>query len=139
MYDHPANEFVMKFLGPATGSAAVGQAPRSGHPPQPGGRRPTGHVAARRPPRVRGPGGPEDGRDGSSTWVQLSRGASGELDLNPGEQVGISPTRRASAGVPRRPITTSVADDTFLGDAVESAGGYASLAAGVGGDEPDLT
>jgi sulfate transport system ATP-binding protein len=139
MYDNPSNEFVMKFLGPATELDGSWVRPHDlfiHRNPSDGDH--TGYVE-----RVTHLGFEVrvDLRmnDGSSTWVQLSRGASGELDLNPGEQVGISPTRRASAGVPRRPITTSVADDTFLGDAVESAGGYASLAAGVGGDEPDLT
>ncbi|HEX3979739.1 MAG TPA: TOBE-like domain-containing protein, partial [Acidimicrobiales bacterium] len=109
MYDHPSNEFVMKFLGPATqlGGSWV---------------RPHDLVIHRNPGA-----GDHNGyvervthlgfevrvdlkmSDGSATWVQLSRGAAVELGLSPGEQVWISPTGSAATGQEsKEPLVTGV-------------------------------
>jgi len=102
LYDHPANEFVLTFLGPATrlGGAWV---------------RPHDLVLHR------APGGPPPGAlegtvarvthlgfevkvdvdlaAGGTCWVQLSRGTAAELDLRAGQRVWVARV----APVPRRP------------------------------------
>ncbi len=105
MYDHPSNEFVMKFLGPATqldGSWV----------------RPHDLVIHRNPGAGDHAGlvervthlGFEVRVDltmerGEPTWVQLSRGAAAELELSPGEPVWIS---RAGSRARQRPLTEAI-------------------------------
>jgi sulfate/thiosulfate transport system ATP-binding protein len=97
IYDHPDNEFVLKFLGPAT--------ELDGEPVRPhdlvlhrrgdrGGRRARVERVTHLGFEVR-----VDLRtsDGAAVWVQLSRGAATELDLAPGDGVWVS--RHAAAGV----------------------------------------
>ncbi len=90
MYDHPANEFVMKFLGPATvldGSwvrphdLIVRRQPNAGD--HPGVVERVTHLGfeVRVDLRMEGWG---------STWVQLSRGAAADLDLSPDDLVWLS-------------------------------------------------
>ena len=102
MYDHPSNEFVMKFLGPATqldGSwvrphdLVIHQDPGAGD-------------YAGRVERVTHLGF-EVRVDvtmdrGEPTWVQMSRGVAAELGLSPGDPVWIS---RAGSGTRSRPLT----------------------------------
>ena len=111
MYDHPVNEFVLTFLGPAT---------------ELGGRwvRPHDLVVHRVEDAPAGDGfrgtvarvthlGFEvrvdvDLDDGAGCWVQLSRGAAAELNLKPGEQVRLIRVGTAAADdgpLPRGPAS----------------------------------
>jgi sulfate transport system ATP-binding protein len=91
IYDHPTNEFVMKFLGPATELDGSWVRPHD--------------LILRREPGAEGQHTGVVERithlgfevrvdlkmDGwGSTWVQLSRGAASDLDLTPGDVVWIS-------------------------------------------------
>jgi sulfate transport system ATP-binding protein len=90
IYDKPDNEFVMKFLGPATELDGVWVRPHD--------------LVIHNEPGVGGQGALVERithlgfevrvdlklDDGSSTWVQLSRGAAAELDGVPGDQVWVS-------------------------------------------------
>jgi sulfate transport system ATP-binding protein len=102
IYDHPANEFVLKFLGPATQLAGVWVRPhdlnvhRGG---ESGGYRATVDRITHLGFEVR--------IDllldsGESTWVQLSRGAADELGLEVGDLVGValSPHAVEAIGTP---------------------------------------
>ena len=96
IYDKPDNEFVMKFLGPATELDGVWVRPHD--------------LVIHNEPGIGGQGALVERithlgfevrvdlklEDGSSTWVQLSRGAAAELDGVPGDQVWVSaPPRRS--------------------------------------------
>ncbi|HXA31197.1 MAG TPA: sulfate ABC transporter ATP-binding protein [Acidimicrobiales bacterium] len=100
IYDKPDNEFVMKFLGPATELDGAWVRPHD--------------LVIHNEPGIGGQGawverithlGFEVRVDlkldnGSSTWVQLSRGAAAELDAVPGDQVWVSratPSKRQGA------------------------------------------
>jgi sulfate transport system ATP-binding protein len=100
IYDKPDNEFVMKFLGPATELDGAWVRPHD--------------LVIHNEPGIGGQGalverithlGFEVRVDlkldnGSSTWVQLSRGAAAELDSMPGDQVWVSratPSKRQGA------------------------------------------
>ncbi len=90
IYDKPDNEFVMKFLGPATELDGVWVRPHD--------------LVIHNEPGIGGQGALVERithlgfevrvdlklEDGSSTWVQLSRGAAAELDGVPGDQVWVS-------------------------------------------------
>jgi sulfate transport system ATP-binding protein len=90
IYDKPDNEFVMKFLGPATELDGVWVRPHD--------------LVIHNEPGIGGQGALVERithlgfevrvdlklDDGSSTWVQLSRGAAAELDGEPGDQVWVS-------------------------------------------------
>jgi sulfate transport system ATP-binding protein len=90
IYDKPDNEFVMKFLGPATELDGVWVRPHD--------------LVIHNEPGIGGQGALVERithlgfevrvdlklDDGSSTWVQLSRGAAAELDGVPGDQVWVS-------------------------------------------------
>jgi sulfate transport system ATP-binding protein len=93
MYDNPDNEFVMKFLGPATWW--------DGHWVRPhdlvlhrvaalGGERATieriTHLGFEIKVDLRL-------QDGSPAWAQLSRGSAAELDLSPGDEVFVALSR----------------------------------------------
>ncbi len=105
MYDHPSNEFVMKFLGPATQLDGVWVRPHDlvVH------RDPGAGDYAGRVERVTLLGFEvrvDVAMDrGEPTWVQLSRGAATELGLSPGDPVWIS---RAGTGTQRRPLSEAV-------------------------------
>jgi len=105
MYDHPSNEFVMKFLGPATqldGSwvrphdLVIHRDPGAGD--HAGSVERVTHLGFEVRVDVRM-------QQGEPTWVQLSRGAAAELGLSPGERVWIS---RAGSGAPQRPLTEAI-------------------------------
>jgi sulfate transport system ATP-binding protein len=90
IYDKPDNEFVMKFLGPATELDGVWVRPHD--------------LVIHNEPGIGGQGALVERithlgfevrvdlklDDGSSTWVQLSRGAAAALDGVPGDQVWVS-------------------------------------------------
>jgi sulfate transport system ATP-binding protein len=102
MYDHPSNEFVMKFLGPATQLDGSWVRPHDLVIHRDHG---TGDHAGTvvRITHL----GFEVRVDvtmdhGQPTWVQLSRGAAAELDLSAGDPVWIS---RAGLGSRPRPLT----------------------------------
>jgi sulfate transport system ATP-binding protein len=92
MYDEPENEFVMKFLGPATELDGQWVRPHD--------------LVVHRDPGLGGQSGRVDRvthlgfevrvdvrlDSGGSTWVQLSRGASAELGLAPDDPVWINRT-----------------------------------------------
>ena len=105
LYDHPANEFVMKFLGPATALEGSWVRPHDlvVHPdPTEGDHAGVVERVTLLGFEVRVDVAMERG---ATTWVQLSRGAAAELDLVPGDVVGISragPSGRGRAA-PRRP------------------------------------
>ncbi len=93
MYDHPANEFVLTFLGPATRLGGNWVRPhdlvvhRAGDAPPPAAAE--GSVV-----RVTHLGFEVkvdvDLAGGESCWVQLSRGTAAELDLTPGQRVWVA-------------------------------------------------
>ncbi|HEX4245707.1 MAG TPA: sulfate ABC transporter ATP-binding protein [Acidimicrobiales bacterium] len=100
IYDHPDSEFVMKFLGPATELDGVWVRPHD--------------LVIHREPGISGQSASVERithlgfevrvdltlGNGSSTWVQLSRGAAAELDSVPGDQVWVSratPSKRPGA------------------------------------------
>jgi sulfate transport system ATP-binding protein len=90
IYDKPDNEFVMKFLGPATELDGAWVRPHDLviHNDQGvGGQSATVERITHLGFEVR-----VDLKldDGSSTWVQLSRGGAAELDSMPGDQVWVS-------------------------------------------------
>ena len=90
IYDKPDNEFVMKFLGPATELDGAWVRPHD--------------LVIHNEKGIGGQGAWVERithlgfevrvdlklDDGSSTWVQLSRGAAAELDSVPGDQVWVS-------------------------------------------------
>jgi sulfate transport system ATP-binding protein len=96
IYDHPANEFVMKFLGPATELDGSWVRPHD--------------LVVHRNAVIGGLSGTVDRvthlgfevrvdvhlDSGEDTWVQLSRGASTELGLKPGDQVWVTRTGQAT-------------------------------------------
>jgi len=96
MYDHPANEFVLTFLGPATELDGAWVRPHDL----------VVHPAADRPDHPKARQGTVarvthlgfevrvdvDLDPEGSCWVQLSRGAAGELDLQPGDRVWVART-----------------------------------------------
>ncbi len=105
MYDHPANEFVMKFLGPATQLDGLWVRPHDlviHRDPGAGDHAGTVERVTHLGFEVR-----VDVRmeRGEPTWVQLSRGAAAELELAPGDPVWIS---RAGSGSRQRPLTEAV-------------------------------
>jgi sulfate transport system ATP-binding protein len=100
IYDKPDNEFVMKFLGPATELDGTWVRPHD--------------LVVHNEPGVGGQGASVERvthlgfevrvdlklANGSSTWVQLSRGAAAELDLMPDDRVWVSraaPSKRREA------------------------------------------
>ena len=103
LYDHPANEFVMKFLGPATELDGSWVRPHDLviHPdPNEGDHAGVVERVTLLGFEVRVDVAMERG---DTTWVQLSRGAAAELDLGPGDKVGISragPSGRGSGYLP---------------------------------------
>ena len=104
IYDHPANEFVLKFLGPATELDGAWVRPhdlvlhRSAEAP--GARPATVERVTHLGFEVR-----VDLRlaDQGEIWVQLNRGSAGELNLSPGDVVWVSPS--AAAGAPAIAVT----------------------------------
>jgi sulfate transport system ATP-binding protein len=102
IYDHPANEFVLKFLGPATELDGAWVRPhdlvlhRSAEAP--GARAATVERVTHLGFEVR-----VDLRlaDQGEIWVQLNRGSAGELDLSPGDAVWVSPSGAATAATHR--------------------------------------
>ncbi len=102
MYDHPANEFVMKFLGPATQLDGEWVRPHD--------------LVIHRDPGKGGQAGTVERvtllgfevrvdvtmARGEATWLQLSRGAAAELDLATGEQVWVSRAGPARTVTPPR-------------------------------------
>jgi sulfate transport system ATP-binding protein len=100
IYDKPDNEFVMKFLGPATELDGAWVRPHD--------------LVIHNEQGIGGQGAWVERithlgfevrvdlklNDGSSTWVQLSRGGAAELDAVPGDQVWVSratPSKRQGA------------------------------------------
>jgi len=97
MYDHPANEFVMKFLGPTTELNGEWVRPHDLvlHPDdtfggQPGVVERIAHLGfeVRIDLKL---------HNGGTTWVQLSRGAAAELHLTTGGLVWVSRSQLATA------------------------------------------
>jgi sulfate/thiosulfate transport system ATP-binding protein len=90
IYDHPANEFVLKFLGPATEFQGLPVRPHDlvlHHEPAAGSRRGRVERVTHLGFEVR-----VDLRldDGEAVWVQLSRGNAAELHLAAGDVVFVS-------------------------------------------------
>jgi len=103
MYEHPANEFVLTFLGPATQLDGEWVRPHDliVHPLEDG--RPTGAAVEGTVVRVTHLGFEVkvdiDLVAGGSCWVQLSRGSAAELGLQGGQPVWVARTER---GAPSR-------------------------------------
>jgi sulfate transport system ATP-binding protein len=95
LYDHPANDFVMSFLGPVT---RLGEHLVRPHDIEVLTVDSTGAVAAqvRRLVRVGFEVRAEVSAAGADTWVQLTRGQADALGLQVGSTVWLRPTERAS-------------------------------------------
>ncbi len=111
MYDHPANEFVLTFLGPATRLGGEWVRPHDlvVHPLEDGKPRPSaveGTVA-----RITHLGFEVkvdvDLAGGESCWVQLSRGSAAELGLQAGQRVWVARSEAADAPDHRHPILSA--------------------------------
>ena len=110
MYDHPANEFVLTFLGPATRLHGQWVRPHDlvVHPVEDG--KPTSTAVEGTVARVTHLGFEVkvdvDLGGGESCWVQLSRGSAAELDLQAGQRVWVA-RAEASATRDRLPILSA--------------------------------
>ena len=104
MYDHPANEFVLTFLGPATRLHGQWVRPHDlvVHPVDDG--KPTSAAVEGTVARVTHLGFEVkvdvELADGESCWVQLSRGSAAELDLQAGQRVWVA--RAEASATPER-------------------------------------
>ncbi|MGH9090156.1 MAG: sulfate/molybdate ABC transporter ATP-binding protein [Acidimicrobiales bacterium] len=90
IYDRPANEFVLRFLGPATELGGVPVRPHDlvlHRDPCPGGRRATVDRVTHLGFEVRVDLALHEG---GATWVQLSRGSAAELAPVPGDRVWVA-------------------------------------------------
>jgi sulfate transport system ATP-binding protein len=111
IYDRPANEFVLKFLGPATQLDGVWIRPHDLMLHQVGGsagRRGTVTRVTHLGFEVR-----IDVRldRGETTWVQLSRGAADELDLKESDVVWVAPSPHAFDAAGERRLREGSADE----------------------------
>jgi sulfate transport system ATP-binding protein len=101
IYDHPANEFVLKFLGPATELDGAWVRPHDlvlhRSPAAAGARAATVERVTHLGFEVRVDLRLRDGRE---IWVQLNRGSALELDLSPGDAVWVSPSKTAATPAP---------------------------------------
>jgi sulfate transport system ATP-binding protein len=108
MYDHPANEFVFRFLGPATQLDGAWVRPHDliVHPVEDG--RPAGHAIEGTVTRVTHLGFEVrvdvDLSSGGDCWAQLSRGTAAELGLEAGQVVWVA---RVEAVAERAPILSA--------------------------------
>ena len=111
MYDHPANEFVLTFLGPATRLDGQWVRPHDlvVHPledgkPGPGAREGTvargTHLGFEVKVDV-------DLNDDGSCWVQLSRGSAAELGLQAGQRVWVARSDATDTPEHRHPILSA--------------------------------
>jgi sulfate transport system ATP-binding protein len=107
MYDHPANEFVLTFLGPATRLHDEWVRPHD--------------LAIHRANDTPPPAGAVEGKvsrvthlgfevkvdvalaEGGDCWVQLSRGTAADLGLEPGQHVWVTRTESQTAAPPADP------------------------------------
>jgi sulfate transport system ATP-binding protein len=107
LYDHPANDFVMRFLGPVTTLNGVLVRP---HDIEVLGEDVVGSVPARVTRLLRigfevraelevavSGAGADASAPADGPWVQLTRGQADALDLSEGSQVWLRPARHASA------------------------------------------
>jgi sulfate/thiosulfate transport system ATP-binding protein len=103
LYDHPVNEFVLTFLGPATQLDGEWVRPHDliAHPVGDG--RPAGDAVEGTVARVTHLGFEVKAdialAGGGACWVQLSRGSAAELGLAAGQRVWVA---RAETGAPNR-------------------------------------
>ncbi len=110
MYDHPANEFVLTFLGPATRLHGQWVRPHDlvVHPVDDG--KPTSTAVEGTVARVTHLGFEVkvdvELAGGDVCWVQLSRGSAAELDLQAGQRVWVA-RAEASATPDRLPILSA--------------------------------
>jgi sulfate transport system ATP-binding protein len=108
IYDHPVNEFVLKFLGPATQFDGIWIRPHD--------------LTIHRPNEETGQRGTVERithlgfevrvdvllDTGESTWVQLSRGAADELGLEESDAVRVAPSPHArQAPTPLEPVASA--------------------------------
>lgn len=98
LYDQPANDFVMNFLGPVTN---LGGRPVRPHDieimtfPEPGSVRATIERLVRLGFEVR----VDAVADGRDVWVQITRGEADRLDLSPGSEVFLRPVADRAASL----------------------------------------
>ena len=101
MYDHPANEFVLTFLGPATRLGGEWVRPHDLVVHRLADGRPHPAAVHGTVSRITHLGFEVridvDLSEGDACWVQVSRGAAAELDLRPGQPVWISETNTEGA------------------------------------------
>jgi sulfate transport system ATP-binding protein len=114
MYDHPANEFVLTFLGPATRLGGAWVRPHD--------------LAVHRVGDVPPPAGAAEGTvtrvthlgfevkvdvaltGGDDCWVQLSRGTAADLRLEPGQRVWVARTDGPATEPAARPSPAAVTE-----------------------------
>ncbi len=115
LYDHPANEFVLQFLGPATHHEGELVRPHDlvlFREPQAGARPARVERVTHLGFEVRVDLVTDDG----PTWVQLARADALELDLQPGDEVVVAVSARGAA-----PITLEGAPAATVGRPDEEA------------------
>ena len=108
MYDHPANEFVLTFLGPATRLGGQWVRPHDLALHHDEGARPTPDAVPGTVSRITHLGFEvkvDVTLDDGACWVQLSRGTAADLGLAPGQRVWV--VRTESTGPASEPETTS--------------------------------
>jgi sulfate transport system ATP-binding protein len=96
IYDNPANDFVMSFLGPVTrlgGQLVRPHDVRLTRTPEPGGTEASVTRVVRLGFEVR----VEAVSDGQDVWAQVSRATADALDLAPGDTVYFTPTPQAKS------------------------------------------
>jgi sulfate transport system ATP-binding protein len=96
IYDNPANDFVMSFLGPVTrlgGQLVRPHDVRLTRTPEPGGTEASVTRVVRLGFEVR----VEAVSDGQDVWAQVSRATADALDLAPGDTVYLTPTPQAKS------------------------------------------
>ncbi len=126
MYDHPANEFVMKFLGPTTQLNGEWVRPHDlvlHHDAAFGGQEAMVDRITHLGFEVRVDLGLTGG---GTTWAQLSRGAAAELNLASGDRIWVSRSELAPATAPAAPSAPATTATTPAAPAAPAAPAFSA-------------